>query len=179
MSEYVTIIEATINQPVTRANVDAAQLIKSSRILQPQSTDHKRFLITVTGDPLGTRANLARVYPFAPYRIIHTIRAENRSELLNEVFTMKLRDKLIIHNWYDLYDSDILWLRSITTENYAQMIPQIQDAIAAENGIEVRDVTRRKATRAAKQDKPGMSEEEIEAMRQQMLDQIQNCRTVI
>lgn len=178
MSQYVTIIETHTVQPVIAHNVDAEQLIKSSRIVYPCNMTDRRYWIGLTGEPDAARNGFARSNPFSFYGIFHAVRAENRSELLYEALRMKLREHHIIHGWYDLYNTDLIWLRNITTDNYAQIIPQIENEIAAANGVEVRDVTKRKASGTSllvTELTPEQIDEQIkqtEAAKQALLDQI-------
>jgi hypothetical protein len=171
MSAFVTIIETQTVKPVVTFNVDASQLIKSSRIIQPLSDQHRRYWIGLSSDPAQTRNGFARSYPFAFFGVVHAIRAENRSEMLNEALKMKLREKHIIHGWYELTFDDIAWLRTITDENMREMIPQIENALAAESGVEVRDVTKRKRCAGViiVAEEPNI--EDVEALKQRLLEQ--------
>ena|SRR5215471_5757474 len=174
MSQFLTVIETQIVAPVVMFNVDASLLVKSSRIIQPPSDQHRRYWIGQSGNPQATRDGFARTFPFAPFHVLHSVRAENRSELLERVIRMKFQQayKNSINGWYDLFVDDLIWLRSITDDNYAQMIPQIENDLA---GIDqARDVTPRPAKRRCAgviivDEKPP---EDIEAMKQALLDQI-------
>jgi hypothetical protein len=169
MSTYLAIIEtSTITAPVQIELMRAA-------VLEAIPPEHKRYWIGPSSDPLHTRAGFAHVYPFAHYRVIHTIRSDNRTELLYSALKMKLRAKLIVDDWYKLSPDDLTWLQSITTDNYAQMIPQIENEIARLAGVEARDVTRDKKKRCA-----GVivvaDESSLEEMKQRLLDQIEGMK---
>jgi len=175
MSQYVVVIETYTVQPVIAWNITASRLVKSSQIVQPLSDQHRRYWIGISSDPEGARASFARTYPFAFYRVIHAIRAENRSEMLYDALRMKFQPDHIVHSWYHLTPSDLQWLRSITDENMAQMIPQIENALAKENGVEVRDVTRRHGrnvkTCIIDEMPPQMTVEELQEMKRKLIEQ--------
>jgi hypothetical protein len=176
MSVFVTIIETPIKPPTVLYDVDASQLIKSSRIIYEErnawrASVDRRYWIGLTSDPLRARESMASVYPFTFFGVVHAIRADNRADMLNEVLRMKLRDKHTAHGWHELTPDDLTWLRSITDDNYAQMIPQIENDLAAENGVEVRDVTKRKRCAGViiVPDEPNV--EDVEALKRRLLEQ--------
>jgi hypothetical protein len=175
MSTYLTIIETQIKPPTVLHDVDASQLVKSSRIIYEErdawrASVDRRYWIGLASDPLRAREGMASVYPFTFFGVIHAIRADNRADMLNEVLRMKLRDKHTAHGWHELTPDDLTWLRSITTDNYAQMIPQIENDLAAESGVQVRDVTKRRCAGViVVKDEPNI--EDVEALKRRLLEQ--------
>lgn len=157
MSEFLYLIEAAIN---------------------PHHNDGlKAHAIGLCSDPQSALAGIHSHWPFTDLRLIHSIRSENRSQMLYDVLRNKFREHHFKFNWYRLSPDAIAWFSSITDESYTELIRVLENEDAQAHGVEVRDVTgsnKRGPSRRPKPEKPGMTAEEVEELRQQLLSQIED-----
>jgi hypothetical protein len=158
MSEHVYLIEATMN---------------------PHHNDGLRcHAIGLCGNPETALSMIHSAWPWATLRIVHSVRAENRSEMLYDVLRMKFKADHFKFNWYRLSPANLQFFESINDENYGELIRKLENESAEESGAKVRDVTRRRHSgtgrvQQAKPEPPAMTVEEIEELKRQYLSSIE------
>lgn len=155
MSEFVTLIEAKINPHHNDGLIGHA--------------------ITICGNPQAALGMIHAAWPFTTSRIVHSVRSENRSELLYNAVRIKLAQYHYKFNWYKLSPDAVIWFSSITEESYVDLIRLVENQSAEDNGGQVRDVTKRRATGRKPQPKPEVPEmtpEEVDTLRQHLLASI-------
>jgi len=158
MSEYVYMIEAAINPH--------------------HHDDLKAYAIGLCSNPQSALANVHASWPFSSLRLVHAVRSENRSQMLYNVLRIKFEEYHYKFNWYRLAPDAVSWFQAITDDNYVELIRLVENQSASDHGVEVRDVTRRKHSGAqrVKPEPPEMTPEDIEAMKQRLLAEIEVTR---